>query len=256
MTRIVWAELPSTVRREVEERAGRVTASHPADGGRSDLTATLETDRGLVFIKAAQGRPFAPSLRNEAATNPYVRDIAPALLWHVEADGWTVLGFEHVAGRQADFTPGSPDLPLFRAALDRLQCIPLPPHATARVEQHYGQEPAMTGEALLHTDLNRHNVLITGQRAMIVDWAWACRGAPWVDLALVAFLFMVAGHSVEEAEAWGATFPTWVDDGALTAFVTANERVWHQAAGMDAPGWKLRAARIAERWAEQRQATL
>jgi RIO-like serine/threonine protein kinase len=38
----------------------------------------------------------------------------------------------------------------------------------------------MTGEALLHTDLNRHNVLITGRRAVIVDWAWAwaCRGAP------------------------------------------------------------------------------
>jgi hypothetical protein len=51
---------------------------------------------------------------------------------------------------------------------------------------------------------------------------------------MVAFLLMVAGHSVEEAEAWGATFPTWVYDGALTAFVTANERVWHHAAQKDA----------------------
>ncbi len=213
----------------------------------------LETDGGPVFVKGANGRPFAASLRNEAATSPYVRDIAPTLLWHFDSEGWTFLGFEHIDGRHADFAPGSPDLELLRDALEQLRRVPLPPHATARVERHYGGEPAMTGEALLHTDITPPNVIVAGERAVVVDWAWACRGAPWVELAMVAFRLMVAGHSVEDAEKWAAAFPTWNGDGALSAFVAANERLWRQAAEMDPQDWKLRAARLASRWADDRK---
>ncbi|CUU58945.1 Phosphotransferase enzyme family protein [Parafrankia irregularis] len=249
MTQLPWSELPRSVRDEVERRVGRVTASHPATGGRSNITTTLHTPHGPVFIKGARERPFVGSLRNEAATNPYVRELAPALLWSFETDGWVMLGFEHVDGHRADFSPGSADLPLLREALTQLEGLPLPPHATARVERHYDHEPAMSGEALVHSDLNRHNVLIAQGRAHIVDWAWACRGAPWVDLAMCAFGLMVAGHTIQAAEDWCRPSRVWTDGPHLDRFTAAHARVWAHAVSVDPSDWKQRAADIAQRWA-------
>lgn len=40
------------------------------------------------------------------------------------------------------------------------------------------------GEHLLHTDWNPHNVLVIDGMARLVDWAWASRGASWIDPAL------------------------------------------------------------------------
>lgn len=42
------------------------------------------------------------------------------------------------------------------------------------------------GETLLHTDLRADNMLLTGDRVVIVDWPYACRGAAFVDVALLA----------------------------------------------------------------------
>jgi hypothetical protein len=58
-----------------------------------------------------------------------VLQVAPRLLWHVDADGWNVLSFEHVAGRHADYSPGSPDLP---KVIDAMRIDdPLPPEGVA-----------------------------------------------------------------------------------------------------------------------------
>lgn len=42
------------------------------------------------------------------------------------------------------------------------------------------------GETLLHTDLRADNMLLTGDQVVIVDWPYACRGAAFVDVALLA----------------------------------------------------------------------
>jgi hypothetical protein len=39
----------------------------------------------------------------EAKINPWVLQVTPRLLWHLQANGWDVLGFEHVEGRHADY---------------------------------------------------------------------------------------------------------------------------------------------------------
>jgi hypothetical protein len=252
LTRIGWVDLPEQVRKEIEARTGRVTASRPAGGDRSDMTATLDTDAGRVFVKGAGGGMFARSLRNEAAINPDVSAVAPRLLWRVQAKGWTVLGFEHVDGRHADYSPSSADLPLLRTALRRLQQIPAPARVSRRVERHYGDLAVMAGDSLLHTDLHPDNVLIGLGRAYLVDWAWACRGAPWVELAMLAFRLMAAGHTIGAAEAWGRTFPSWADGKPLDAFVDANARSWRRAAERDPQGWKIRASRLAQKWADER----
>ena len=48
--------------------------------------------------------------RNESKINPYLPAQMPRLHWQVEASGWLMLGFEYVAGRHPDLSPGSPDL--------------------------------------------------------------------------------------------------------------------------------------------------
>jgi hypothetical protein len=250
--RIGWADLPGAVRDLVQDRTGQVAGSRPAGGDRSDITATLDTESGAVFIKGAAGGMFARSLRNEAAVNPHVSPIAPRLLWTVEAEGWIILGFEHVDGRHADYSPGSPDLPLLRAALERLQQVPLPDHVTKGAERHYGGLAAMTGDTLLHTDLHPDNVLISADRAYLVDWAWACKGAAWAELAMVAFRLIVAGHTVQSAEEWGRSCPAWKGGRTLDAFVTANALSWQRAADRDPQEWKTRTARHAQQWVDHR----
>jgi len=43
------------------------------------------------------------------------------------------------------------------------------------------------GDALLHTDLRSDNLLLTSDGGVVViDWAWTCNGAPWLDLLLFA----------------------------------------------------------------------
>lgn len=252
MASIGWTDLPAVVREAIQSRTGKVTDSRPADGDRSDITATLETEKGPVFIKGANGGRFARSLSNEAATNPHVSSIAPRLLWQIEAGGWIVLGFEHVNGRHADYSPGSPDLPLLKAAVDRLQVVPLPEHVRVGVERYYGGLEAMAGTALLHIDLHPDNVLIADGQAYLVDWAWACKGAEWAELAMLVFRLMAAGHTIDSAEAWGRAFPSWQDGHSLNAFVRANAQSWDRAAQRDPQDWKVRASQLARQWVDQR----
>ncbi|MEV0612856.1 phosphotransferase [Nonomuraea sp. NPDC050404] len=110
----------------------------------------------------------------------------------------------------------------------------------------------MTGNHLLHTDLHPENVLISGDRAVLVDWAWACKGAAWVEPAMLAFRLMVAGHPIDGAEGWGRELATWQDGTVLDEFVIANYRSWRRAADHDPQDWKLRAADMAHRWSLHR----
>jgi hypothetical protein len=43
----------------------------------------------------------------------------------------------------------------------------------------------LRGNYLSHTDLRKDNILITGSRAVIVDWPWAAAGVPWFDALTV-----------------------------------------------------------------------
>lgn len=45
------------------------------------------------------------------------------------------------------------------------------------------------------------NVLISGSRAWLIDWAWAALGAPWIDPACWLVRLIAYGHAVSEAEA-------------------------------------------------------
>ncbi|MEV7930919.1 hypothetical protein [Kitasatospora sp. NPDC088779] len=113
----------------------------------------------------------------------------------------------------------------------------------------------LAGGYLLHTDLNNENVLIREDHALLVDWAWATRGAPWIDPALwVIWLIAAGGHSPAAAEAWAARVSAWRpgDPAVVDVFAQAQARMWAEIAGDDPDPWTDRLNRAAQLWARFR----
>ncbi|TDD39981.1 hypothetical protein E1287_02050 [Actinomadura sp. KC06] len=124
-----------------------------------------------------------------------------------------VLGFEHIEGRHADYTPGSPDLEILVKTVQALQSTPCPDVVQMRVERRWTSVTEdvspMAGTSLLHTDVNAENLLITPDgRAVLVDWAFAARGAAWAELGLLIPWLLKSGHTPAEAADWATQFPS------------------------------------------------
>jgi hypothetical protein len=62
---------------------------------------------------------------------------------------------------------------------------------------------------LVQTDVTPFNFLIHGGAATVLDWSMPCRGAAWIDTALMVVRLIRAGHSPEQAEAWAGQVPVW-----------------------------------------------
>jgi hypothetical protein len=69
----------------------------------------------------------------------------------------------------------------------------------------------LDGDALLHNDVRSDNLCFAGERVVLVDWNWACRGNPKLDIA--AWLPSLA---LEGGPAPEAILP---EEGALACFV-------------------------------------
>ncbi|WP_327668072.1 MULTISPECIES: hypothetical protein [unclassified Streptomyces] len=186
------------------------------------------------------------------------------LLWSISDAQWNLLGYEHLEGRSADYTPHSPDLPLVTEALTTLSGVKAP----AGIElKEIGQrldtylntpEDAglLHGDALLHTDWHPDNVLLGDRTARVVDWAWPTRGAAWIDTAYWVIWLVAAGHEPDDAELWAAKIPGWstTTPRALEVFATAQARLWAEIAD-EAPDatWMRDLADAARRWSAHRQ---
>ncbi|MGH3825429.1 MAG: hypothetical protein ACRDRA_21700 [Pseudonocardiaceae bacterium] len=259
--RTQWDELPTPVREAIESATGPVRdVEQIAAGLNSDIAALLHTPTGRVFIKGLRSdHPRITTQRREAEINSHVTPIAPHLLWQVDLDGWNILGFEHLDGRPANLAPGSADLPKIADTLRRLGDIEPPDLPLRRFEDRWAGLAAdaaltlLSGEHLLHTDLNPHNILIA-EHARILDWAWPTLGAAWVDPACAALWLIAEGHTPLAAETWAAQIPSWTAASrhGIDAFTTASCRLWEQIAHDDPQPWKLRLHAAAQAWAEHR----
>lgn len=261
--RLAWHLVPETVRVAVEDSTGPVLCARDSLAGQSSAIAVvLSTASGVVFVKGLQKNdPAAVAQDREAAVNPYVRAISAPLVWQIDVDGWILLGFDYIEGRHADYRPGSADVARVVATMQHLGSLPAPnlpqlKRAEQRWSTYLGADAALLrGETLLHTDYNPYNVLVDGDTARLVDWAWPTLGAPFIDFCCLIVHLMMAGHTASEAEGQVRGLPAWQRaprDGVNT-FAAALARMWTEIADAD-PGtaWKQTAAGAALAWAEYR----
>ncbi|GAA2873056.1 hypothetical protein GCM10010517_33550 [Streptosporangium fragile] len=252
-----WDDLPGGVRDTVQARIGQILKAEPVTRGlMPGIAARLHTeDGGTVFLKAVSGGSPAASLyareRRAGALLPPGLP-APRLLWSGDVEGWIVLLHEYVDGRDADLSPGSPDVPLvldtlmvlnetltpcpgrdgipdvaenvamLQAKAAHLLALPagdLPYRAMYETALRGFHPDALGGDTLLHYDLHAGNLRIGHGQPYAIDWAFAARGAAWIDVVMLAPRFVAAGHTPEQAEALLARVPAWrsAPEGAVTA---------------------------------------
>ncbi|MFF5180037.1 aminoglycoside phosphotransferase [Micromonospora sp. NPDC000316] len=225
-----WTALPESVTAGIAERVGGTfNVAHASSGDHAEVASTVTGPAGQVFVKAASGELSVRSLRYELAVTRAIGRHPPAILWHLESDGWLVVGTEHVAGPHPDLSPGSKDLNLLLAALTALQETPAPSETWFTPAARLGfAHPAMDGETLIHSDLNPANLIVTPLGLRIVDWAWATTAAAWVELALLVPWLIGSGHSAEQAEEWLTQLPasTATDRQVLDDFASKNATKW------------------------------
>lgn len=289
-----WSSIPGSLRDAVTARTGPVAhAETPSGGFTAGFAALLRlADADRVFVKALPtDHPMAASYRHEAASADCLpRGLpAPVLRWHTESDGWIILGFDAIEGQHPRIAPPAPDLPAVLQAITaaQLPALTLPGYGgrigpwlggwaeiaaappdglgswvTAHLADFAAAEttwlPAAAGTTVVHGDVRADNMLIdrAGQ-VMLVDWAFASRGAPWLDLADLIMQMILAGHTPADAEQRLAHMPAWQDaaPGAVTSYAIASAGYWTRSAQEPTPtdspylrAYQAAAARAAAEW--------
>jgi hypothetical protein len=199
--RVRWEDLPAPVQTFVADVLGSpvVSAVSQSGGfspGSADRVTTAAGTRAFVkAVSPAQNPDSPPMHAREAriAAQLPASVPAPALLGHGEVDDWQVLVLELVDGRQPELPWSRADLALVVTALEELAAGPCPVEGLPTARQALtGQLPEaaldlLEGDTLVHLDLRADNVLLTRDRAVLVDWPHACVGPAWLDLLAVLF---------------------------------------------------------------------
>jgi hypothetical protein len=254
-----WS-LPQPVRDEIEREIGPVANATSAGTGLNSSVAAIANGH---FIKALPGdHRWVWTQQREAEVAPYVAQLAPTLIGRVVRDGWDVLIFEALDGEPADYRPGSPDLGKVSRVLIELGDTACPVielrEASLRFrayaegsDLHY-----FAGSALLHTDLNSANVIVSGDQARLVDWGWATRGADWLDPAYWVIWLIASGHDPAAAEDLAATIASWHRAPSLgvDAFAAASVRLWTEIGGDEPDAFVRPVVEAARRWDRYRGA--
>lgn len=203
------------------------------DGGFSPgVAARLVTDRGTpAFVKAievAASETTATLHRRETLAMQAIPPAAalPRLLASYDADGWVGLLLEDIDGRLPDWCGPDRERVFGTVAEVSAALTPTPWPGAPSIEDGTGMQTswraveeadgwvgehltelralqehalhAVRGTTLCHRDLRADNILITdGGRVVFVDWAWACRGAPWIDPMQVVSDVVRSGADVD-----------------------------------------------------------
>jgi hypothetical protein len=262
-TRPTWEELPAEVRQAVEQHVGSyvIKAETATSGIMPGLAARLHLEAGhSVFVKAIRVTSSGANLHlTEAWVGRVLPEEAPAprMLWSGVAGDWLVMVHEYVndGSRHVDLTPGSPDLPAVLDAVSRLGALLTPApkggkDVASNVEalvlkgrhllgkagelEHvdlYAETVGrfdvadLAGDTLVHYDLSSSNILITGSgQVKVIDWSFACRGAGWVEAAMLAPRLVEAGHAPEQVDQMLADISAW--QSAPRHTVTGLAALW------------------------------
>ncbi|MFB4282986.1 aminoglycoside phosphotransferase family protein [Nonomuraea sp. MTCD27] len=192
-----------------------------------------------AFVKAVGPEPNADTVRIYQAELKIAAALpesvpAPRLLTGFELAGWVALVFEDVEAEHPELpwrrdqldrvlaavkemsealTPSPIDAPeigeVFGQAFQGWRRLlkedtsGLDPwalrHLGELAELESGWAAAAAGDTLVHADLRADNILLTDDRVYVVDWPWACRGAPWFDtVGMLPSVSMQGGPSADE----------------------------------------------------------
>jgi hypothetical protein len=242
-TRLPWKDLPPHVRAAAEGRlAGAVTRVDPVVGGFSTgFAGIVRTAREELFIKATSARLNEHGRMLYQQERAACQQLAAAgtsvgFVWGLDIGDWTVLAFQpvgaticspawpseqlgvvlrHLRSTRVAAPTGLPALadrledafsawralaaePAFRGWPDG----PLRPWEWIELAERASH--AFAGDDLLHADLRADNILWTGTGSpVIVDWAYACRGAGAFDpIYLLLEVAREYGEPPEDALAW------------------------------------------------------
>lgn len=257
MNKLQWESLPPGRMAAIEELTGSVVKAESARGGlMPGLAAVIHTGNGKYFVKAAPAdSPAARLYEREMAVNPALpaNIPAPRIQHSSREDGWLVMVFDFLDARDADLSPGSPDLDGVVSALTAIGAArawdAAPPASTnvtalqdkaaALLGKQPGGQPwdmyrdatdsfdtsVLAGDRLVHYDLHPGNLKVAADAAVLaVDWAFACAGAPWIDAALLVPRLIEAGHTPAAAERLASRLPAW--RAAPGPAVTALAALW------------------------------
>lgn len=233
--RLTFDDLPRKTRNAVHEQVGGVRGFSPAArGNHAAFAGTVRGGAGLVFVKGAPLSDIreAGFMRREASVLRHVWPLGPALLWTVEAGRWFLIGMEHIAGYHPSYEPGSVDLDLVAAAVDECAGLLGPRELkdyAIRFDRLGADSRTVAGASLIHADLNPHNVLIQDGMPRVVDWAFATRGAWWLEGALLLPWLMQNGHTPARAEQWAAEkIPGFAAAAPLDEFTHLLTVLWRE----------------------------
>ncbi len=204
--------------------------------GAADRIVTASGRRAFVKAAGPQPNPLTPDLHRMeiAVSSSLPPGPVPAFLGSYDDGTWVALVLADVEGRHPA-TPWLPDeleqvLAMLTQIADRMTAPEQLPEAAAAFEDIFGRwqrladdpDPALqdrapwvaermdwliasdaaaftaiAGNSLVHQDIRADNVLLTGAGAVLVDWPYASRGAPWVDSVLLTInVRLFGGHDV------------------------------------------------------------
>ncbi|MFE9768193.1 aminoglycoside phosphotransferase [Streptomyces sp. NPDC005808] len=259
-------DIPNDVLKIIESVDGPVHRVDMVSAGlNSEIAARIYSDSSTAFVKGLRAHhPRVWTQQREADINPYTGGLAPDLRWHIRQGGWDLLSFEDLGDLHADYSPGSGDLARVSAAMWNMAPLTVPPQVETKTMPQrmsaYVTNPddlqKFAGPHLVHTDWKPDNVLITDNRARLVDWAWASRGAAWIDPALWVIWLIAAGHTAEEAQELAERHPAWktTPKSSIDAFARAQRRLWKSIAHADEDNeWTHNLCAAATTWAEYRK---
>lgn len=223
----------------------------PIDGGRTNENFRVESGGRTYFARVGIDLPHHGVTRtNEMACHrraaalgiaPEVIHGADGIMVTAFLDGRTLVQGEPIddetlarlaktlrrLGDQADPS----DLSVFDPiAICRRDLAALPsdglPDARRRVASDIiAAAPRLSNHALIHADLIPENVIVAGEQVMLVDWEYAGRGDPAVDIAAVTLHFDLDGRQRALAvEAHGGVSATTVK--ALQPVLALREALW------------------------------
>jgi hypothetical protein len=293
-TRIRWADVPEHVRGDVDAALGSpIVSARTQHGGFSPGAAVrvVCADGTTAFVKACGSSINADSTamyRAEINALGVLPGAVPhARLISAYDDGtWVALVLEDVAGRH----PGVPwsgadtglvadaldalggsraprDLPEFAAsggvldAWDVVAAQPacVPPELAARLpemleHQRIARE-STAGDHLVHWDVRADNVLVRDGQVVLLDWAWACRGAAWLDTLTLALELQVQGGPDSDELLAARPLTRDVPPEHLAAVVACMLGFWSERARRPAPpglptirAWQEHCATAALAW--------